>query len=219
MSPRAAAPRRLEYMLVAELAPADRNPKAHDLATLQASIDRFGFVEPVVLDERTERLVSGHGRTEVLAAAEAAGLDAPEGIKASRGGWAIPVIRGWASADDDEAEAYIITANAVGEGLWERDLLAEMLAAVAESPAGLTGTGFDDHYLADLLASLAPPPSLDDLSDEHGDPDSSDFWPVLRGKVSPDLHERFLAATEPAGNELADQLTWLLDLAESADGA
>lgn len=205
------APRRLEYMLVRDLTPAKRNPKAHDLDALRASIERFGYVEPAVLDERTERLVVGHGRTELLANAEAAGLPAPEGVRVSREGWKVPVVRGWASTNDEEAEAYVVASNAVGEGLWNRDLLAELLTDVAASDAGLEGTGFDADYLADLTASLAPPPTLDDLEDEVGDPDPSDFWPVLRTKLPPDLLTRFMEVTEPAGPDIVDRLRWLVD--------
>jgi ParB-like chromosome segregation protein Spo0J len=57
---------------------------------------RYGVVEPPVLDERTGRLVAGHGRLEAFAEARAVGLDAPEGVRVNaKGEWLVPVIRGW----------------------------------------------------------------------------------------------------------------------------
>lgn len=43
-----------------------RNPKLHDLPRIAASIERFGFVAPLVMDATTGRLVAGHGRLEAL---------------------------------------------------------------------------------------------------------------------------------------------------------
>jgi hypothetical protein len=65
--------RRLEYVPLDDLQPAARNPKRHDLPAIGRSIDTFGYVEPVVLDERTGRLVAGHGRVEQLRAARDGG--------------------------------------------------------------------------------------------------------------------------------------------------
>jgi phage/plasmid-like protein (TIGR03299 family) len=75
-----APPRWTEYLPVATLQPAPRNAKAHDLDALQRSLEAFGALEPVVLDERTTRLVSGHGRVEKLSTLEAAGAEPPEGV-------------------------------------------------------------------------------------------------------------------------------------------
>ena len=61
-----AKPRRTEYLPISELKPAARNPKRQAQGELSKSIGRFGFTEPVVLDERTGRLVAGHGRIDAL---------------------------------------------------------------------------------------------------------------------------------------------------------
>jgi hypothetical protein len=56
---------------------------------------RYGVVEPPVLDERTGRLVAGHGRLEAFAEARAVGLDVPEGVRINaQGEWLVPVISG-----------------------------------------------------------------------------------------------------------------------------
>lgn len=71
------ASRRLEYVPLDELKPAERNPKRHAGDAIQASIGKFGYVEPIVLDERTGRLVAGHGRLEALLAERDSGKPPP----------------------------------------------------------------------------------------------------------------------------------------------
>ena len=154
----------IEYHPVADVAPAIRNPKAHDIDELRRSIARFGYVEPVMLDGRTDRLIAGHGRIESLgelaAAAEAADEDVapPRGIHLVGGRWHLPVVVGWSSRDDAEAEAYIITSNRLPErGGWEQGLLATMLSEL-DAEVGLAGTGYDRDSLDDLLAKLGEVP-------------------------------------------------------------
>ena len=147
-------PRWTEYMPVTALVPAERNAKDHDPELLSASVDEFGFAEPVVLDERTGRLLAGHGRTEYLLAAEAAGAAPPEGIVVDDdGAWLVPVFRGNRSRDDEHAEAMGIALNRVGErGGWVEETLAAALQSLPE--ALLPSTGWTADELDDLLAGL-----------------------------------------------------------------
>jgi len=53
-----------------ELVPADYNPRRisdEALAGLGRSVEEFGYVEPIVWNKRTNRVVSGHQRMKVLA--------------------------------------------------------------------------------------------------------------------------------------------------------
>ncbi len=123
-------PRRIEYRPLSEVLPADRNPKEHDDAAIQASFQRHGFTEPVFEDGRTGKLVAGHGRLENLVLLHEAGHAMPEGIVAADDGeWMLPVVVGWSSADDAEAEDYVSVSNRLVElGGWNPQLLAEMYA-------------------------------------------------------------------------------------------
>lgn len=157
------APRRLAYMPLSQILPAARNPKQHDEQGLRHSIGRFGLADLPVLDERTGRLVSGHGRINDLAARSAEGDDPPDGVTVSKKGeWLVPVVRGWSSANDSEAEAYIITANKLTiNGAWDDRQLAEMLNDLVAVDQDLaTVTGFDMGELDDLLLLLEPPPTV-----------------------------------------------------------
>lgn len=144
---------------LADLVPADLNPKKHALKDLRASMGRFGFTEPIMVDERTQKIVAGHGRLETAAALFADGADAPAGIDVSIGPdgspvWLVPVVRGWASKDDTEAQAYLVASNRLTQlGGWDNTGLAEILEEV-ERNAGLAGTGYDNDDLAELRRLL-----------------------------------------------------------------
>ncbi|TYB56225.1 hypothetical protein FXF51_44805 [Nonomuraea sp. PA05] len=88
-----------------------RNPEEHDLPAIRASIEAFGVVVASELDERTGRLVVGHGRLQILKEMAAAGESPPESVLiADDGTWLPPIVRGWSSRSDADAEAYL-TAN------------------------------------------------------------------------------------------------------------
>jgi hypothetical protein len=170
-------PRWIEYLPLDDLPDHPRNPRDHDEAQLRSSVLRFGFTDPPMLDGRTGLLAEGHGRKKVTVALRAAGrpddLPAgrpwpPEGILVrTDGAWLVPVVHGWRSADDTEAEAYLLAGNQGGG--WHDDDLAGLLADLAATDAGLDGTGFDDGYLIDLASgdtrdddTPAPNPPLAD---------------------------------------------------------
>lgn len=149
--------RRVEYLPLASIKGAPRNPKEHAEKDLAASVGRFGFVETPVLDERTQRLVAGHGRMKVLVALKAAGAPAPRGVEVRGDDWYIPVERGWASADDHEAEAYLVASNRITEqGGWnDADLGALLKDLRSSSDGALDGIGFSSKEVDKLLNGLA----------------------------------------------------------------
>ena len=144
----------VEYVPLGTVKGAANNPKLHADSELDASIGRFGYVEPMVQDDRTGVLVAGHGRLQALIRAVAAGEGAPEGVKVDEDGqWLVPVLRGWASTSDAEAEAYLVGSNELTMmGGWDQDALTATLARIAEETSNLAGTGFDEAQLQGLLA-------------------------------------------------------------------
>ena len=172
-----------------DIAPHPENPKAHDVDTIVASLARFGFAEPVVVDQRTGLNVSGHGRVKALTVMRDRGDDPPDGVDVDGGVWLVPVFAGWASRDDDEAAAALIALNRTTEtGGWVDDDLATLLGRLSAIDAGFAGVGFDDDDLADLRARLAGPPDLDALADGYdpdGDPTAN--YVVVKLKVPPDV--------------------------------
>lgn len=160
--------RSIEYLTLDEILPADQNPKSHDEAGLAASVERFGYVEPITIDERTGNLVAGHGRLAELQARRDRGDPPPDGVLVDESGaWRAPVVRGWASADDAEAKAYLVASNRLTErGGWHAQGLADMLAELAAGP-GLEGVGYDADDLATMLADLVVPDFAPTSADEQ----------------------------------------------------
>lgn len=149
-------PRWLEYVPIDDLVPDPRNPKDHTIGDLRASLGRFGYTEPISVDERTGMISSGHGRREMLLADRDDGVAAAEGIVVDgEGRWTVPVVRGWHSENDDEALAYLIAANQLTtKGGWNDADLAAALERMTETPLKLDGIGFDQDELDRLLISV-----------------------------------------------------------------
>lgn len=150
-------PRRLEYVPVDDLPDHPRNPRDHVLADLRASVVRFGFTSPPMIDGRTGLLAEGHGRKKATIDLRDNPPEPlpkawpPEGVVVEDGTWYVPVVHGWSSADDTEAEAYLLAGNQGGG--WQNDVLAELLGELAMADA-LDGTAFTADHLDDLLADL-----------------------------------------------------------------
>jgi hypothetical protein len=177
-SPAVPGQRRLEYLPLRQIMSAPRNPNGHDLPAIAASIRRHGFVEPVVVDERTGFLVGGHGRLEVLAEMRDAGEQPPEGIVeqeraendvAAEPEWLAPTILGWASRSDAEAEALLLAMMKLPKtAVASMDLLATMLDELSQgTELALAGTGYSPDDLDDILAGLSESAPLTEL--EYGD--------------------------------------------------
>lgn len=149
-------PRWIEYLPLDSLKPAPRNPKLHD-SGIGASVARFGVIEPQVMDERTGRLVSGHGRLDAYKTARDAGEDPPDGVQVNDdGAWLVPVLRGWRSRSKAEAEAALIAVNRTIEaGGWDVESLAASLGAVAQTSDGFIGVGYQQTDLDRLAGSLS----------------------------------------------------------------
>ena len=172
-----AAPRAIEYLPLTELRPNPRNPKSHDLETIDDSVGRFGYVEPIIRDDRTGFIVSGHGRTKTLHAMRERGESPPEGILVDEAGhWLVPVGVGWSSRTDTEAAAALIALNRTTElGGWVDESLLELLDELSEAEDGYLGVGFteEDREALDHLQNVGPR-DLDDLATSHGDPTEDD---------------------------------------------
>lgn len=162
---------RIDYISISEILKWPRNPKKHDEKNMDASIERFGFADPLTIDESTGHLVEGHGRIEALERRRKRGAVPPLRIRVADGGaWLVPVVRGVSFANALEAEAYVVAHNRVGEGLWDNAALAEILAAQKE--ISLDGLGFDDGEVEKILAKHNPDPANIEF-DEYDESDAA----------------------------------------------
>lgn len=182
---------RIEYLPLSDLLRWPNNPKLHADDVITASIARFGFRDPIEIDETSQRIVSGHGRLDALERAFEAGEPPPKYIHVGDDGlWQVPVTRGGAFDNEQEASAYLVAVNKAGElGGWDESALAELLEGLDEELRGLTG--FDVDVLKDLdvltdielQASAGPTPTPDAFTEyddsiqtEHACPKCGYEW-------------------------------------------
>ena len=154
--------RGIEHVPLSELKPDPRNPKQHSVSEITDSIGRFGVVDPIVRDDRTGFIISGHGRTKTLRAMKERGETPPSGVLEGEGGeWLVPVAVGWSSRSDSEASAALIAMNRTTElGGWVDDELLALLSDLEELEGGLLGVGYGEDDLDALrnrLQSVAEP--------------------------------------------------------------
>jgi DNA modification methylase len=152
---------RVEYMPLLALRGTPGNPKAHDLGGIKASIQRFGFTSPMLMNEVTGRIIAGHGRIEALILLRFSGVRTPDRIREIDGEWYVPVLRGVSFRNEAEAKAYLLGDNKLSElGGWNDAALAEMLREITADLGGddlgkmLAGTGFDEKELAALMRGM-----------------------------------------------------------------
>ena len=104
---------KIEYIDVAKLKPYDKNTRKHedyDVSQIAASIERYGFNDPIGIWGKDNIIVEGHGR---LLAAKKLGIDK------------VPCIR-LDDLTDEQRREYAIMHNKTAElSSWDFDLLAE----------------------------------------------------------------------------------------------
>ncbi|OFW02537.1 MAG: hypothetical protein A3H94_03095 [Acidobacteria bacterium RIFCSPLOWO2_02_FULL_60_20] len=153
---------KIEYLPLSSLRPAKKNPKQHDLETLDRSFERFGYVSPIILDERTKRVVAGHGRMDALQAAQKAGQAPPGRVRVQDGDWLVPVVKGYRSKDDQEASAYLLADNqlAMLRGFDDSEL-KEFLDDLQD----FSGTGFEGYEGEKQIVEDDPSPLIDNAAE------------------------------------------------------
>lgn len=131
----------VEDVAISKLKPFDKNPRTigpRGIEKLQKSIERFGFVNPVLAQKGTGVIIAGHQRIKAAKA---------EGLKT------VPVI--WLDMTDTEAKAYNIADNRLqDEAAWENDLLAGLIAELDTEGFDLDLTGFDDIEIKGILSGI-----------------------------------------------------------------
>lgn len=211
--------RRVEYLPLDSLKGNPRNPKAHDLDTLDKSIGRFGMLDQIVRDDRTGEIVSGHGRHAALTAMQERGERPPEGVQEDEDGrWLVPVVVGWSSRTDTEAAAALIALNRTTElGGWVDDSLLDLLEELSQEEEGLEGVGFTSEEIGALSAMLdetfEQPEALgDDEFDELVSGAASETTLVIKGLTRGDVS----AFRALPGDDDAARLRYLMTIESSA---
>ena len=163
------------FLALDAIRPNPRNPRTHSkkqLRLIAESIQRFGFLNPLIVDE-TGTLLAGHGRWE---AAKLANLGS------------VPVIR-FDHLSPAQKRAYLIADNRIAEHSgWDRDILAaelgELIELLPTEGLDVSVTGFAVAEIDLLLEDVGPsrPEPEDELPKIPSEPVShqGDLW--LLGK-------------------------------------
>jgi len=156
---------RIEYVLISQLKKNPRNARSHSpdqIAKLRASINSFGFLVPVVVDEHS-MLLCGHAR---VTAAEKLGLST------------VPVVR-VGSLSEEQKRAFVIADNKLTTlGTWDDKLLREELRFLSEVHFDFSSIGFET---AEVDLVLDEP--INDREDTHPEIDPAQPSVSMRGDL------------------------------------
>jgi len=145
----------VQYIPLSEIVEADINPKDHDIGQIYQSIKRFGFTQPIMMNENTGKLLAGHGRLQTLQQMKQGGEKVPNRIKEKDGEWLVPVLKGISFEDDMEAQAYLIADNRLTElGGWNTGELVDTLQEMIANGLDLDGVGYDFEDLERLVLDI-----------------------------------------------------------------
>ena len=129
----------IERVRVEKLKPADYNPRKKlkpgdkEFEKLKKSIEEFGYVEPIILNKRTDTVVGGHQRLEVM---KHLGYEEVDCVIVD--------------LDIQKEKALNIALNKIS-GEWDNDLLTELLKELDQDGMA-TLTGFETAELDELFA-------------------------------------------------------------------
>ena len=138
-----ATPLRIATVKIDDVRPHPRNPRQGDVGAIAASMERFGFYQPIVVQRSSGYILAGNHRWK---AAQALGRKT------------IPVV--YQDVGDEEALAILVADNRTSDlASYDDRALAELLQEIAreEERGGLLGTGFDTEDVDRLLADLETP--------------------------------------------------------------
>jgi len=143
-----------EMVSVRRLKQHSKNVNQGDWGAIEESIKANGFFGALVVQRGTNEILAGNHR---YAVAKSLGYDF------------LPVT--WVDVSDEDALRILLADNRTGRlGSDDPNALAELLAELAATDKGLTGTGFDGDALDQLLSDLAGMPQSGLLAD--ADPDA-----------------------------------------------
>jgi DNA modification methylase len=150
----------IENVEVSALRPYARNARTHSrrqIRQIAASIKRFGFCNPVLVDD-TMQIIAGHGR---VAAAGLLGLGS------------VPIVR-LSHLSETDKRAYILADNRLAEKAgWDKEILAIELQGLIDLDYEIELTGFETAEI-DLI--------LDDAAEATGEtPGPEDEIPAMAG--------------------------------------
>lgn len=159
----------IQYVDIDKLKPFDKNPRTHSkdqIAQIANSIRKFGWVNPILVDENFE-IIAGHGR--ILAGKEL-------------GYEKVPVAQ-LSHLSIAEKRGLLIADNRIAENAgWDDELLSQIMAELHDDKFDLSVLGFTNKELESIRAEFESEQELSQTIDNVPDmPDSvvsakGDLW-------------------------------------------
>lgn len=147
-------------MPIGDLVEDPNNARLHperNLAIIRDSLNRFGQVEPLVVQAGTNVVIGGNGRLSVM---RDLGWDTAEIVEME--------------LDDRQAVALSLALNRSSDfSAWDVDKLQELIDSVGDLGLDLDAMGLSPDDLADILASSNPAADTDNMADRYTDPPTS----------------------------------------------
>jgi DNA modification methylase len=149
----------IEFVSPAELVSFWNNARTHSkrqIKQLAKSIERFGFTNPILVDDK-KTILAGHGRLE---AAKLLGLEQ------------VPIVR-LSKLTDVEKRAYVLADNRLAEQAgWDKGVLRHELEVLIDLDFDIELTGFTTADIDSLIETI-----------DEADPNSEDNRPEYRTKA------------------------------------
>ncbi|MFA6845926.1 MAG: site-specific DNA-methyltransferase [Sphaerochaetaceae bacterium] len=130
---------KIETIKIDALIPADYNPRKDlkpgdpEYEKLKCSVEQFGYVEPVIWNKATGRVVGGHQRIKVLKEL-----------------WLTELECVVVELDDDKEKALNIALNKIS-GEWDKEKLALLITDLQGADFDISLTGFEPAEIDDLF--------------------------------------------------------------------
>ncbi|QFG05745.1 ParB-like nuclease domain protein [Bacillus phage 035JT001] len=133
----------IKMLDIEELNPAAYNPRIEmkdgdpEFEKLKANIEKYGFVQPIVVNEATGNMVGGHQRRKAAL---------------SLGMTEVPVTH--VNLSEEEEKKLNLALNKIS-GTWDEQALGELLAELQADGEDLSDTGFDEIEIEELTMAFA----------------------------------------------------------------
>jgi ParB-like chromosome segregation protein Spo0J len=191
----------ITYLPLDDLTPADYNPRVDlkdgdtEFEKLKKSIKKFGFIDPIIYNTRTNRIVGGHQRWK---AAKSLGLEK------------VPVVH--VDLPEEQEKVLNIGLNKIS-GDFDEEKLGQLLADLEMGEIGtelMELTGFDDYEIDALITAveMRNENAMSDLDDflnddeDDSDDDEDESDPMDDGFDVPDGFVKYQIACTTSEREI-----------------
>lgn len=176
-----------------------RNWRIHPLNqqnALKGVLDEVGWVQEVIINQRTGNLIDGHLRCQ---------LAAREGAKT------IPVK--YVDLSEEEEALILSTLDPIaGMAATDRAKLDDLMRGIQSDNEQVQALISDIAEKEGILGDL---PTLDELGDKYGEFDEQQFWPVIKLQVDPETYAKYQEVMKQAPGETeSDKFNAIISCAE-----